>query len=210
MRRRGPGLDRALGVARARRSCRPTRRRRRRARRARRSTCPSRRRSSRSGPRRDVATTRPSSPPVSNRSPSSSRAEDRAVGMSGESRPLADLDDSVREREAPARRPGRRPATMCSPASSGSDVLGQRMRRRRPSAVRPRRRETLADRSSSRSRPMNTTFEFALLAGLPFALRLAVEHHVDALENEALRVALQRDDALAAQDLRALRPGSIC
>ncbi len=49
---------------------------------------------------------------------------------------------------------------------------------------------------------MNTTFDSRFSPGLPFALRLAVEHHVDALEDEALRVVLERDDALAAQDVR--------
>ena len=47
----------------------------------------------------------------------------------------------------------------------------------------------------------------ALLVRLPLALRIAVEHHVHALEDEALRIALHRHDALAAQDVRALLLG---
>src|SRR5262245_13366497 len=46
---------------------------------------------------------------------------------------------------------------------------------------------------------------FALLARLPRALVVAVENHVDALEHEALVVALERQDALAAQNARPLR-----
>ena len=45
----------------------------------------------------------------------------------------------------------------------------------------------------------------ALLLSLPVALRLTVEHHVHTLKNTALRVALERDDAFAAQDLGTLR-----
>src|SRR5262245_6692860 len=46
---------------------------------------------------------------------------------------------------------------------------------------------------------------FALLAGLPRALVVAVENHVHALEHEALVVVLERQDALAAQNARPLR-----
>src|SRR5271166_6324566 len=38
----------------------------------------------------------------------------------------------------------------------------------------------------------------------PFALRVAVEHHVDTLEHEALGVVLHRHDPLAAQDVGPL------
>src|SRR5215472_17092033 len=41
---------------------------------------------------------------------------------------------------------------------------------------------------------------FALLARLPRALMVAVENHVHALEHEALVVVLERQDALAAQN----------
>ena len=54
---------------------------------------------------------------------------------------------------------------------------------------------------------MNTTFEFALLVRLPFALRVAIEHHVHPLEHEALGIALHRHDALAAQDVGPLLLG---
>src|SRR6266571_6021719 len=39
---------------------------------------------------------------------------------------------------------------------------------------------------------------------LPRPLMIAVEDHVDPLEHEALRIVLERQDALAAQDVRAL------
>src|SRR4029077_14950294 len=45
------------------------------------------------------------------------------------------------------------------------------------------------------------------LVGPPVALRIAVKHHVHALENEALGVALHRHDALATQDVQALLLG---
>src|SRR5208282_353838 len=46
-----------------------------------------------------------------------------------------------------------------------------------------------------------------LLVRLPFALRIAVEHHVHPLEHEALGVALHRHDALATQDVETLLLG---
>src|SRR5215469_11968959 len=45
---------------------------------------------------------------------------------------------------------------------------------------------------------------FAFLARLPRALVVAIENHVHALEHEALVVVLERQDALAAQDVRPL------
>src|SRR5215831_3289736 len=45
---------------------------------------------------------------------------------------------------------------------------------------------------------------FTLLARLPWALVVAVENHVHALEHEALVVVLERQDALAAQNVRPL------
>src|SRR5262249_6609506 len=45
---------------------------------------------------------------------------------------------------------------------------------------------------------------FAFLARLPRALMVAVENHVHALEHEALVVVLERQDALAAQNVRPL------
>src|ERR1700722_17812667 len=46
-----------------------------------------------------------------------------------------------------------------------------------------------------------------LLVRPPLALRIAVEHHVHALEHEALGVVFHRHDALAAQDIQALLLG---
>src|SRR5262249_16436454 len=43
---------------------------------------------------------------------------------------------------------------------------------------------------------------FALLVVLPWALVIAVEDHVHALEHESVRIVLEREDALAAQDVR--------
>src|SRR5580704_5858289 len=45
---------------------------------------------------------------------------------------------------------------------------------------------------------------FALFGLCPFALVVAVEHHMDALEHEPLRVALEGEDAFGAQN-----PGSL-
>src|SRR4051812_19313807 len=43
----------------------------------------------------------------------------------------------------------------------------------------------------------------ARLTFLPRALQVAVEDHVHALEDEAFRLVRERDDALAAQDVRS-------
>ena len=53
-------------------------------------------------------------------------------------------------------------------------------------------------------RPMKTSFRLAFFAGFPFALRIAVEDHVDALEDEAIRLVLEGQDAFRAQDVRPL------
>src|SRR5213592_4135701 len=45
---------------------------------------------------------------------------------------------------------------------------------------------------------------FALLVRLPGALVIAVENHVHALKHEALVVIFERQDALAAQNVRTL------
>src|SRR5260370_37316313 len=44
----------------------------------------------------------------------------------------------------------------------------------------------------------------AWLVGAPVALVIAVQHHVHALEREALRIIDERQDALGAQDVRPL------
>src|SRR6266851_138433 len=45
---------------------------------------------------------------------------------------------------------------------------------------------------------------FALFAVAPVALMVAVQHHVDALEGEALGVVLERQDPFGAEDVLAL------
>ena len=54
---------------------------------------------------------------------------------------------------------------------------------------------------------MNTTFDSRFSSGFHSRCEIAVEHHVHALEHEALRIALHRHDALAAQDVGALLLG---
>src|SRR5687767_144366 len=49
----------------------------------------------------------------------------------------------------------------------------------------------------------------ALLARFPLALQVAVQDHVHALEDEALRLVGKGDDALAAQDARPLALGEL-
>src|SRR5829696_4584614 len=44
----------------------------------------------------------------------------------------------------------------------------------------------------------------ALLAGFPWPLMVAIEDHVHALENEPLVVVFERENAFAAQNIRAL------
>src|SRR6266702_1618263 len=74
------------------------------------------------------------------------------------------------------------------------------------SAPRSRRAalEALADLLLRQIAPDEHDAAFARLAVLPRPLVIAVEDHVDALEHEALRVVLERQDALRAQDARAL------
>ena len=50
---------------------------------------------------------------------------------------------------------------------------------------------------------MKTICDLRFSSGLPFALKIAVEDHMDALEDEALRLVLEGEDAFRAQD-RAL------
>src|SRR3984957_1091150 len=49
----------------------------------------------------------------------------------------------------------------------------------------------------------------SLLVRPPFALRVAVQHHMHALKDEALGVALHRHDTLGAQDIRTLLLGEL-
>src|ERR1700733_9647510 len=49
----------------------------------------------------------------------------------------------------------------------------------------------------------------SLLARPPLALRVAVQHHMHALEHEALGIALHRHDTLGAQDIRTLLLGEL-
>src|SRR3954466_11428627 len=70
------------------------------------------------------------------------------------------------------------------------------------SVRRDRALETLADLFLRQVAPDEHHAALALLVRAPFALVIAVEHHVHALEHEPLRIILQRDDTLAAQDVR--------
>ena len=202
-------LTRALGVAGAHCLAGRPRDARRRARRARRSTCPSRRRASR--PRR-----RPRSRRRGRRRRRSAGGRRRARRTESRRRDGRRCIARSPSRTTPSASasagspPRKAAATTCSPASSAATCWVSEVATLRPSRQAAQARKPLRISSSSRSRPMNTTFDSRFSPGLPVALRLAVEHHMHALEHEALGLALQRDDALAAQDLRALRPGSDC
>src|SRR5262249_24461359 len=63
--------------------------------------------------------------------------------------------------------------------------------------------ETLADHLLGHVAANEDGAADALLAVFPCPLMIPVHDHVDALEDEALRVVLERQDALAAQDLLA-------
>src|ERR1700760_2339661 len=65
--------------------------------------------------------------------------------------------------------------------------------------------EALADLLLGEIAPDEDQAALARLALAPFALVIAVEHHVHALEHETLRIVLQRNDALAAQDVLPFR-----
>ena len=63
--------------------------------------------------------------------------------------------------------------------------------------------------SSSRLRPMKTTRERRGLTSFPVTLDIAVEDHVDTLEDEALGLVGEGDNPLAAQDVRPLNLGQL-
>ncbi len=44
----------------------------------------------------------------------------------------------------------------------------------------------------------------ALLARLPLALQISIKNHMHALKNKTLRLLLESNDALAAQNIRAV------
>src|SRR6478609_2769950 len=70
---------------------------------------------------------------------------------------------------------------------------------RRDATLKP-----VADELLGQFAPDEDNAAFAFLAGFPFTLMIAFEHHVNALKHEALVVVLERQDALAAQDRSAL------
>src|SRR5580704_53477 len=63
--------------------------------------------------------------------------------------------------------------------------------------------ETLADHALGQFATDEDDPAFALLIAAPIALVVAVEHHVDTLEREALRIVLEGEDALGTQDVAA-------
>src|ERR1700678_4152813 len=63
--------------------------------------------------------------------------------------------------------------------------------------------EALADHALGQFAADEDDPALALLGVAPVALMVAVEHHVDALERKPLRIVLERQDALGAQDLLA-------
>src|ERR1700678_2314965 len=63
--------------------------------------------------------------------------------------------------------------------------------------------EALADHALGQFAADEHDAALAFLGGAPVALVVAVEHHVDALGRGPLRIVLERQDALGAQDLLA-------
>src|SRR6185369_14075730 len=156
-------------------------------------------------PLASVATTLPSSPPVTMRDPSAALARMPPPCAATRRSPSAAANNSV---SSPRTNTGVAPR-KCTPTTGA------------PASMR----RTRSAREGSRSDGMDTlsdaAFEalpdlllrqlaadeddaaFALLAILPRALMIAVEDHVHALEHEALGVVLEGEDALAAQDVLA-------
>src|SRR5215471_6969560 len=64
--------------------------------------------------------------------------------------------------------------------------------------------EALADHAFGQFAANENDPAFALFAVPPVALMVAVQHHVDALESEALGIVLERQDAFGAQNVLAL------
>src|SRR5215813_6151334 len=96
-------------------------------------------------------------------------------------------------------------ATTAPPAATGRMRSTMEAVSVRASLIRLRHalRETLADHLLWHVAADEDGAADPLLAILPRPLVVAVEDHVDTLEDEALGVVLEREDALAAQDLRS-------
>src|SRR5215813_14652490 len=95
-------------------------------------------------------------------------------------------------------------ATTAPPAATGRMRSTMEAVSVRASLIRLRHAfgETLADHLLGHVAADEDGAADALLAVLPRPLVVAVEDHVHALEDEALGIVLERQDALAAQDLR--------
>src|SRR6516164_4211156 len=182
-------------------------------------------------PSASVATTLPSSPPVTMRS--ASAAEARTAPSCTETRRAS----PTRGANTSAPSPSTKAAVSlrkCAP-TTGAPVLTGRVRStadgvlarlsvmillrphreegarkvrglRKPKAAPSRRAagKAFPDLVHGQLAADEDDAAFAFLARLPRALVVAIENHVHALEHEALVVVLERQDALAAQDVRPL------
>src|SRR5262249_55884802 len=153
------------------------------------------------------ATTLPSSPPVTMRLPSlaTPRMPPACSGTRRSSPSRQKSSDSSLSTKA-ASSPRKCTATTAPPAAIGrmrSATDGLPMR---TSLIRLRHAlgESLADHLLGHVAADEHGAARALLAVLPRLLVVAVEDHVHALEDEARGIVLERQDALAAQNLRSL------
>src|SRR3954467_2689905 len=161
-------------------------------------------------PAASVPTTLPSSPLVTMRLPSETAARmPPACTCTRCTLRSAATNSSVSSPSANTARSFRKfTATTGAPAASGftrSVIDGMLFCVSDTGSVRrDRALEALADLLLGQVAPDEHDPALALLVRAPFALMIAVEHHVHALEHEALRVVLEREDALGAQDVRPL------
>src|SRR3954468_14319189 len=159
-----------------------------------------------------VATTLPSSPPVTMRVPSLARVRiPPACTATRCSVPSGETNSSVSSPRAnTARSPMKCTATTGAPAETGftrsvTEGIGPRVSVTGANASGHAALEALADFLFGQIAADEHETALALLVRAPFALVVAVEHHVHALKHEALRIVLQRQDALGPQDVRSLR-----
>src|SRR3569832_67366 len=154
-----------------------------------------------------VAMSLPSSPPVTMRSPSDALTRMPPPCTATLRSPSANSSVS-----SPSTNTGTCPR-KCTPttcasvamvrtrsASEGMAVSGMLMRGR---ALRHAAGEAFADLLFRHFAADEDDAGEPLLALFPRTLMIAVEEHVHALEDEALWIVLEREDALAAQDVRA-------
>src|SRR3984957_12191136 len=163
-----------------------------------------------------TATTRPSSPPVSSVLPSLVAVRMEASGGAAtrfcpSGSPISTAPSARATIGAPSTNAAamtcalasNRRACWVSEEPAWASVMERDQRSSRAG------QESVADILLRQIAPNEDDLRFPLLVGSPFALRVAVEHHMHALEDKALGIALHRHNTLGAEDIRAVLLGEL-